>query len=399
MRMSTSLRIALALALCASLVVPSVALAASSRDVAAHKAAAAAARKKAASEQAKAERLLSEAEKLEVQISAIEKDLAKLGAEIGTASQRRARLDSQVRLLASEIDAKEALIAQLERDFDRRSEALSARVDAEYRTGDWAFIEMLLGSENLADLIQRTEYVTMIIQDDEEAATELDGSRLKLEKANTEMARSLETIQAKRAEARAEEQGLRTLQSSRASKRASEQAAQREKTELYSDTKKNAARFRRLAAAEEQESDRIAAQLAGSGSGAFHGSMAWPVPASYRITSNFGPRICPFHGRENHPGIDIGAASGSAIVAASSGTVLSVIRSSSYGNYVIISHGNGVTTLYAHQRDGGVRVRAGQHVSKGQRIGTVGSTGNSTGPHLHFEVRVNGTPKNPRNYL
>ena len=99
-----------------------------------------------------------------------------------------------------------------------------------------------------------------------------------------------------------------------------------------------------------------------------------------------------------HPGIDIGASSGSPIVAAASGTVLYAGRRGSYGNTVMIDHGNGVVTLYAHQVSGGIRVSGGQHVNKGERIGAVGSTGNSTGPHLHFEVRVNGAAKNPTNY-
>jgi len=85
-------------------------------------------------------------------------------------------------------------------------------------------------------------------------------------------------------------------------------------------------------------------------------------------------------------------------VAAGSGKVLSAGYRGGYGNTIILDHGNGVTTLYAHQRSGGIRVSSGEEVKKGERIGTVGSTGNSTGPHLHFEVRVNGTPKNPGGY-
>lgn len=400
MRLSPSLRIAIALALCASLVAPSTALALSSRDVASHKAAAAAARKKAAAEQKKANELLTETEKLQAQITNIGKELEKLGADIGTATQRRARLDSQVALLDSEITAKEALISQLKFDYDRRVESLAARVDAEYRTGDWAYIEMLLGSENLADLIQRTEYVTRLIQDDESAAAELDSSRLTLEKANTELARSLETVQAKRAEARAEERGLQTLQASRAAKKASEQAVQKQKASMFRETKKNAARLRAMALAEEQEAARIASFLAGAshGSGKYAGTLRWPVPASHRVTSRFGWRTCPFHGRELHTGIDIGAPSGTRIVAAGSGTVIAAgYTSGGYGNKTMIDHGNGVVTLYGHQSR--IAVHTGQRVRAGDTIGYVGSTGFSTGPHLHFGVYVNGSARNPMNYF
>ena len=133
--------------------------------------------------------------------------------------------------------------------------------------------------------------------------------------------------------------------------------------------------------------------------------MGWPVPGFYRITSPFGWRMHPvLHVRKLHTGIDIGknpgqAIAGAAIVAAGNGTVISAGYRSGYGNTVMIDHGNGVVTLYAHQPSGGIKVSVGQHVKKGQRIGTVGMTGYATGPHLHFEVRVNGTPVNPMRYL
>lgn len=122
----------------------------------------------------------------------------------------------------------------------------------------------------------------------------------------------------------------------------------------------------------------------------------WPISAP--ITSNFGYRVHPIYGtRRLHKGMDFGAGSGRAIAAAKGGTVITAGWISGYGNTVIISHGSGLTTLYAHQSK--LAVSVGQSVGRGQTIGYVGSTGNSTGPHLHFEVRSNGTPVNPRPYL
>jgi murein DD-endopeptidase MepM/ murein hydrolase activator NlpD len=103
------------------------------------------------------------------------------------------------------------------------------------------------------------------------------------------------------------------------------------------------------------------------------------------------------HVRKMHTGIDIHAPSGATIVAAGNGTVIYAGRNGGYGNFTMIDHGNGLVTCYAHQSK--ILVRKGQHVSAGTTIGKVGSTGLSTGPHLHFEVRVNGTPKNPTSYL
>ena len=123
-------------------------------------------------------------------------------------------------------------------------------------------------------------------------------------------------------------------------------------------------------------------------------SFRWPLPGYSTITSGFGSRW-----GSNHTGIDIsgGGVYGSPIVAAEAGTVVVAATHWSYGNYVIVDHGGGYTTLYAHMSSIGCSV--GDYVTKGQTIGYVGSTGESTGPHLHFEVRINGTAQNPQNYV
>jgi len=132
----------------------------------------------------------------------------------------------------------------------------------------------------------------------------------------------------------------------------------------------------------------------GGGGGAVvgTGSLTWPVPARTTVSSPFGTRNGRLHG-----GIDIPAPTGTSVVAADSGTVLTARWSNSFGNYITISHGNGVVTLYAHLST--MSVRAGDTVSRGQHIGGVGSTGNSTAPHLHFEVRINGARVDPMTRL
>lgn len=122
------------------------------------------------------------------------------------------------------------------------------------------------------------------------------------------------------------------------------------------------------------------------GSGSYSGGkMQWPLPGHKRISSNYGWRNCPYHGRELHSGIDIPAPNGTPIKAAAGGKVVLAGYNGSYGNCVIISHGKGIWTLYGHASS--VTVKKGQEVKAGQTIAKVGSTGNSTGPHLHFEVR------------
>ena len=123
----------------------------------------------------------------------------------------------------------------------------------------------------------------------------------------------------------------------------------------------------------------------------------WPCPSCHYITSQFGWRYHPiYHTQKYHSGVDIGASYGATIVAADGGTIITAGSVSGYGNCVVINHGNGITTLYGHMSS--IAVSVGQKVSKGQTIGYVGSTGNSTGPHLHWEVTVNGVRQNPLNY-
>lgn len=127
------------------------------------------------------------------------------------------------------------------------------------------------------------------------------------------------------------------------------------------------------------------------------GAYIWPLPGYSRISSRFGPRNCPFHGRETHTGIDLPAPRGTRILAARAGTVTTAGSTAGYGNLVIINHGSGIQTYYAHCSS--IVVKRGQQVGAGQLIAKVGSTGPSTGNHLHFGVKVNGGFRNPLNYV
>jgi len=387
------------LALVMALGLAAPAFAATKQELDSHRAKAEAARKQAAAASALAAKLLIETSRLDDKVGALQTEADALDPQINKAEYRTSRLVAEVASLRSKIAVKQANIGETKARYTAEQKMLADKVESTYKQGNWFYFDVLLGSSDIGDLITRTELVQRVIQSNNDIATQLADTRDQLTRAKLELDRSLETVNAKRKEAEAVERELQRLQGARQAKVDQQEVVLNQKADLLADTKKNAKRLRALAEAEEAESDRIASELSGGGgSGEFHGSMAWPVPSSHRVTSPFGPRICPFHGPELHPGIDIGAPSGSPIVAAGSGTVIYAGGRGSYGNTVMIDHGNGVVTLYAHQLSGGIRVTNGQHVDKGQRIGTVGSTGNSTGPHLHFEVRVNGVAKNPRNY-
>lgn len=375
------------------------ALAATPTDLKKHQQAAEDARKRAAAAEAAAKKLANEVESLDAEIDRIQAQAQALEPKIRAASKRTAAIRSDVESLTATVARTQAELAETEAQYDRQQQLMADRVEASYRQGEWFYLTVVLGSGDISDLIQRTELVSRVIESNNSAAGELEVTAQSLDRAKVKLERSLDAVQQKQQEAAQVEAELRSMHSQREAAARQRATIQDRKEDLVVENKKNAKRLRALADQEEAESARIAAELSGNGSGIFNGTMSWPVPASHRVTSNFGWRVHPIlKTRRLHTGVDIGAPSGSAIVAAGKGTVVSAAYRGGYGNTIIIDHGNGVKTLYAHQLSGGMRVHAGQKVSKGQRIGTVGSTGFSTGPHLHFEVRVNGTPKNPFGY-
>jgi murein DD-endopeptidase MepM/ murein hydrolase activator NlpD len=402
-RLRAYLAVTLSLALLLAATAPAYAV--TSADAAKHANAAATARAKAAEAKALAEKLKGETAQLDQKVDALQAKADSLDSKITSAEARTVALRRQVEGMRSKISSTTAQISITQAEVARQQGLLAARVTASYKQGEWwAYLEMLLGARDMRDLVARTELVDRVLRANSDTAEQLSASKKVLVRQKAELDQTLADVSAKRREAEAVENNLKGLQSARLGMVAEEQGVLNQKSALLSESQSDAKRLMAIAQAEEAESARIRAELsrAKNGSGSYHGAMAWPVPGFSRISSPFGYRVHPIlHTKTFHAGIDIAGSgiNGASIVAAGSGTVISAGSRGGYGNVVMIDHGNGVVTVYAHQRSGGIRVSVGQKVSKGQRIGTVGSTGMSTGPHCHFEVRVNGTAKNPMNYL
>ncbi len=376
------------------------AFAVSQSDLTKHQNAAEAAKRRAAAASRLADALANQTVALDKRIDALQADVNELDPIVAEAERNRQALQNQVEKLRRQIAYLERSIAKTQSEYDRQSGLLEKRLSSTYREGDWFYLDILLGAKDFGDLIDRSEFINRVIEANRRDAIALDTTKRSLQTSQDKMTVTLEQVAQKRAEALAVEKRWRGLQDRRESKVAAQQAIFSQKRSLLSETRKDIAKLKAIAAAEDRASDRIAAQLAsrGGGSGVYNGVMQWPVPASYNVTSSFGWRMHPvLRYRRFHAGIDVGASSGSAIVASGSGTVIQAGYQGGYGNVTMVDHGNGVVSVYAHQSSIGVGV--GQRVSKGDRIGAVGSTGMSTGPHLHFEVRINGSPVNPMNYL
>ena len=290
------------------------------------------------------------------------------------------------------------------------------RFAAMYENGNTGYLDVILNSDNFSDLLKRIEYINFIMDYDNNLVNDL----IEIERTIEEKALQIEK---KKAEvevllAQQEEKTL-ALEAKLEEKRlliekleADANSYQQQIDELEA-SDKEIQKLIEEAEAEEQrkreEAARQAAAAAASGrsSATYYddssftytgGQLAWPVPGRGRISSSFGNRRNPISGRsEYHTGIDIPAPTGTDIIAVEDGVVLSAGWQNGYGYTVVISHGSGLSSMYAHNSK--LVVSAGQSVVRGQVIAKAGSTGYSTGPHLHFEIRLNGKHVNPVNYI
>ncbi len=317
--------------------------------------------------------------------------------------------ENEIQELNTKLTQLEESISQKEKELTEKKKVLEDRLVAMYMKKETTFLDVVL-SGKLMNFISNQDMMKQITEYDNKLITEVNELKKSLESEKTEV----ETVKKDKEQKTAELQKLKAEKEEKAANLTDEQKELEKKLSEYKSQAEEYAKLERQAIAKE-EAARKAAQKASknntntSGSNSSNGGqtnttpytggkLGWPCPSSSRITSPYGYRIL-FGVRDFHTGVDIGATTGSNIVAAESGTVILANYgwNGGYGNYIILSHGNGITTRYAHASQ--LYVTAGQTVSKGQVIAAVGTTGNSTGPHLHFEVRVNGSHTNPLNYL
>ncbi|MDP8970137.1 MAG: peptidoglycan DD-metalloendopeptidase family protein [Actinomycetota bacterium] len=289
-------------------------------------------------------------------------------------------------------------LAELHRAEAQRRQAMSVRAVTLYKRGTGAPLSAILAAGSPADMVDRSTYADLVARADQatvqglsSAQTATDAQRRYLQDEEAALARVVEQQRALLAEVEAlrNERALVLAAST-----AEVQQLQAQERHLEAESRQVAALARRssrpaaigVSRSSRSGSTQLAAASAPVGGG------GWTWPARGPVTSGYGRRW----GRM-HEGIDIGAGTGAPIVAARSGTVSYAGRMSGYGNMTLIDHGGGIVTAYAHQSR--FVARPGQRVSAGQQIGAVGCTGSCTGPHLHFEVRVNGSPRDPMSYL
>ncbi len=323
-------------------------------------------------------------------ISYTEKEIAEIDSEIARSEQEIKDLEASILKTEAEIEEASIRLDEAEAECDRFTAIFKKTGRVMYENRSTTYLEVLFGATSFSDFLRRIEIVrsimeydrgildTMVAQKEEIALMKAD---LEEKKLSQETSKSLLATK-KEDLAVSKDLKLAMLGELREEERIAEEEVE----------------------ASEADAEAIRkqiVQLVGedtSGVTYSGGKLQWPVQGRYHISSHFGWRIHPIYGtRKYHNGIDIPAPTGTNILAAEDGVVITAGWISGYGNTVVINHGSGLTTLYGHNSS--LTVSVGQRVTRGQVIAKCGSTGNSTGPHCHFEVQLNGTRQNPLSYV
>ena len=360
-----------------------------------------------AQEEAKAAREATEAKRKEAKEAAkkaaatvanfedAEKQLKQLDEEIETKKVEIANTEAAIEAKIGEIEAKKAEMEAKEKEIEEQNNALNNRLTAMYKNGNAGMVDVILNSESVEDLLSNVGMVHRILDSDEKLLKKLQKDYKKLKKLKKELEEERAALEYEQAVLEDQQIGL--------------EAKEVETEELKKKYKAEADEMHALQAQKEAEAAEMAADAlrkqleaeqmivdAGGKIDMAPGEYAWPTASNWELSDKYGWRRCPFHGREFHNGLDIVLTSGTKgapVYAIADGYVTRASWYGGYGNCIQYAIGNGYSVLYGHLS--GYNCKAGQYVTKGSVLGYIGSTGASTGPHLHFTVFQNGSHINP----
>ena len=331
------------------------------------------------------------ADDLDDQMAGVEAQKEEVTNELSEITEKVEAAQAEVDAIQAKVDEKQAEITaaaneieELKYDMQQREKGLNNRLRAMYKNGSVGYLDVLLGSNSISEFLNNIEMIQRIFKNDQDTLKKLEEQHQILEEkqAALEVEKSeLDAEKAKKAEKQAE------LEGSKAELQAQLDALNAEADRISAEIV-----ARQEALKQQQAQNGTSSENHYSG-----GAMMWPCDSRY-ITSEFGYRIHPITGIwTGHTGIDIGCNMYAPVYAAESGTVILAEWYGGYGYAVVIDHGDGITTLYGHNEE--LYVSVGQQVSRGETIAGAGSTGWSTGPHVHFEVREGGNYVDPMGYL
>ena len=352
----------------------------------------------------------NEITEVEQQMSTAMKEVQELVAQISQYETEIAELNSQIDKTEKDISNAEEKIVKAEKDLKEKEDLLAKRLVALYESGSTTYIDVLLSSEGITDFISNyylieelANYDTELIEGIKKTKKDIEDIKVKLEDQKKEIVSSKDQVEAK-------QNALKVIKADKDAKVANLSAEEKSLEASLSEMENDKMDiYNKIKAIEEEEARSYYSGASFGGEPTYYSSTpsssGYIFPVAGLSTDNIYNHSYPSY--SGHTGVDVNIdVEGRSVVAVKSGTVVTstALRYSngnyrSYGEYIIINHHDGTMTLYAHMLPGSRTVSEGEEVSQGQVIGTVGSTGNSTGPHLHFEVRVGGSQVNPFPYL
>ena len=358
------------------------------------------------------------ADELQSQKSAAQAEKDTLAAKLNSIIEKMNKTQEELSAKETEISDAEEELVQAKVDEDEQYNSMKKRIKYMYEGGNTQFLEILMSSSNIGDLLNKAEYVSKLSSYDRDMLTAFQDTVKAVEEKEAKLQDEYEKLNTLQSSLVSQQTEAQTLISSKEAQIAEIQDQITDNANLLADLKAKAEEAKRLqeeqaaaaaaaaAAAKKNNSTSSSNGSSSSGSSSSRpassgnvvsgsGYFTHPCPGMTYQSSYFG-EVRSFDSRP-HKGNDYAAPTGTPTYAAAAGTVITAGWSNSAGNWVVISHGNGLVTKYMHHSS--ICVSAGQRVEKGQQIGYVGSTGYSTGAHLHFQVELNGTPVNPNNYM
>lgn len=331
----------------------------------------------------------SQLEIVKSELSVTLQQIQELSQNIDKYQKEVEQMDEKIQPLEVSISELEAKLAIAQKNYEEQKKLVDDRLVTIYENGETTYLDVLVTSKSITDFLSNYYLVSELAKYDIDFLNEIE-----LQKKNIEV--NKEKLEKQRKEYLEIKQSrerkaliltnTRTLQNDYMNKLTEEERKVQEQIDLY---RSQIAQI---------ESEILQLSVNSMGTVYIGGIMAWPVPGYTRITSSYGMRTHPITGiYKLHTGVDLGAPIGANFIAAADGMVVKAGYNSAYGNMVIIDHGGGISTLYAHGNE--IIAKLGQPVKKGDIILKVGQTGYATGPHAHFEVRLNGTPVNPMPFI
>ena len=355
------------------------------------------------------EKGLSDAKKmlqsLEEMKSSVENHVEQLDTQLGGVNEQLTELEVKLQDKILQVEHTQLEIVEAKKIEEKQYEDMKVRIKYMYEQGNTQYVELFIESESMADFLNKADYITSISKYDRDMLTEYEETRKAVEELEQKLIKEQQELEVQQQETKNKISAIELLVSTKEAEleTVTGQIASKEDLirEYEADLEEQNRVIEELEAAvrRAEEAEKQSGTNGGTGRQTYDGgTFAWPCPGYTRISSEFGNRMHPTLGVVKfHNGIDMAAPAGTDILAAYDGTVISADYNSSMGNYVMIAHGDSLYTIYMHAS--ALYVSTGDKVSKGDVIAAVGTTGRSTGNHLHFGVRLNGEYVNPRDYI